>query len=125
MIAAVALNHADEIAKDACLVFRCCTDFKVVSEPLHHPYHHCACSYIQDQVTVSVSLTVVHRSLQASELAELAQELLQLGLPAPHIGETFKFVDAPAALRRFQSGKTVGKVVLEVTEDLQRCFYNT
>ena len=54
---------------------------------------------------------------QVTELAELAQELVQLNLPAPHVGETFSFEDAPAALRRFQSGKTVGKVVLEVTED--------
>lgn len=51
-----------------------------------------------------------------SELAGLAQELLQLDLPAPHTGDTFSFEDAPAALRRLQSGKTVGKVVLEVGE---------
>lgn len=57
-------------------------------------------------------------SLQVSELAELAHELVQMDLPAPHIGETFSFEDAPAALRRFQTGKTVGKVVLEVNEQI-------
>ena len=57
-------------------------------------------------------------SFQVTELSELAAELqqLNLGLPAPLVGETFDFADAPSALRRLQSGRTVGKVVLEVQD---------
>ena len=51
---------------------------------------------------------------QVSELSQLAAELQHLNLPAPLVGETFDFADAPSALRRLQSGRTVGKVVLEV-----------
>ncbi len=58
-------------------------------------------------------------ALQALELAKLATELQQLNLPPPHVGETFSFDDAPSALRRFQTGRTVGKVVLQVTDSTQ------
>jgi NADPH:quinone reductase-like Zn-dependent oxidoreductase len=54
---------------------------------------------------------------QALELANLATELQELHLPPPHVGETFSFDDAPSALRRLQTGKTVGKVVLEVGDN--------
>ena len=36
-----------------------------------------------------------------------------LAAEPPHIGERFPFEQAPAALRRLQSGRTVGKVILE------------
>ena len=55
---------------------------------------------------------------QAAELAKLAAELQEMQLPPPHVGETFSFDDAPSALRRFQSGRTVGKVVLEVQDNM-------
>ena len=38
-------------------------------------------------------------------------------LPAPHVGEVFDFDHAPSALRRLQTGRTVGKLVLEVNDD--------
>lgn len=38
-------------------------------------------------------------------------------LPAPHVGEVFDFDDAPSALRRLQTGRTVGKLVLEVHDN--------
>jgi synaptic vesicle membrane protein VAT-1 len=36
-----------------------------------------------------------------------------LAAEPPHVGERFPFEQAPAALRRLQSGRTVGKVILE------------
>ena len=56
--------------------------------------------------------------LQAAELAKSATELLDMELPAPHVGEVFDFDDAPSALRRLQTGRTVGKLVLEVYDDI-------
>ncbi len=46
------------------------------------------------------------------EMGELCGEIRALGLTAPHIGERFGFDRLPEALRRFQSGRTVGKVVV-------------
>lgn len=40
---------------------------------------------------------------------------LSLSLPSPVVGHTFPLEEAPRALRLFQSGRTVGKVVLIVT----------
>lgn len=54
--------------------------------------------------------------LQVAELAELAKELQNLQLPPPHVGDVFDFDDAPSALRKLQTGRTVGKVVLEVKD---------
>lgn len=52
-----------------------------------------------------------------TELASLAQELQQMKLPPPHVGQVFDFEDAPSALRKFQTGRTVGKVVLEIQDN--------
>lgn len=54
--------------------------------------------------------------LQVAELAKLAKELQDLELPPPHVGDVFDFDDAPSALRKLQTGRTVGKVVLEVRD---------
>lgn len=51
-----------------------------------------------------------HAELMEEILAELA--LLDVGRPV--IGHRFTFADLPAAVRLFQGGKTVGKVVVEV-----------
>lgn len=52
------------------------------------------------------------------ERAELMQQLLQdldaLKLGAPHVGHRFAFDKLPDAIRLFQTGKTIGKVVIEV-----------
>ncbi|GMH42610.1 hypothetical protein BSKO_10529 [Bryopsis sp. KO-2023] len=49
-------------------------------------------------------------------LNELLEQLFALDLSPPYIGQSFDFEDAPSALRKFQSGKTVGKVILELDE---------
>ncbi|AHM59183.1 alcohol dehydrogenase zinc-binding domain protein [Flammeovirgaceae bacterium 311] len=45
---------------------------------------------------------------------QLMQEILALQLQPPHIGNHFSFQELPQALSLFQSGKTVGKVVVRV-----------
>ncbi len=49
---------------------------------------------------------------RVEELSSLLHEVLALKPSAPHVGHTFAFSEAPAAMRLFQSGRTVGKVVL-------------
>lgn len=49
---------------------------------------------------------------RAGQLAALARKLLELGLEPPHVGSEYSFLDALDAIRKFQSGSTVGKVVL-------------
>ncbi len=51
---------------------------------------------------------------QAPLLHQLLQEIEQLDLGKPHIGHTFPFAEVPEAIRLFQTGKTIGKVVIEV-----------
>ncbi len=51
------------------------------------------------------------------ELTRLYDEMLDLKLPPPHVGRSFAFEDAHTALRYFQSGQSIGKVVLDVGED--------
>ena len=45
---------------------------------------------------------------------ELLAEVAALELGKPYVGQTFPFTEARAAVRAFQGGQTVGKVVLEV-----------
>jgi len=68
-------------------------------------------------MSITQSVLIV---FQALVLAKLATELQELHLPPPHVGETFSFDDAPSALRRLQTGKTVGKLVLEVGDNSTR-----
>lgn len=49
---------------------------------------------------------------RVDELNGLLDEILALGPAAPYVGHTAPFLEAPAALRHFQSGATTGKVVL-------------
>ena len=49
-----------------------------------------------------------------SIMHELLQELKLLDLGHPIIGHAFKFEELPAAIKLFQSGSTIGKVVIEV-----------
>jgi len=51
---------------------------------------------------------------QAPLMHQLLQEIEQLDLGKPHIGHTFPFAELPEAIRLFQSGETMGKVVVEV-----------
>jgi NADPH:quinone reductase-like Zn-dependent oxidoreductase len=51
---------------------------------------------------------------RAALMHALLQELEALKLSPPHVGHRFPFANLPDALRLFQTGKTVGKVVVEV-----------
>jgi NADPH:quinone reductase-like Zn-dependent oxidoreductase len=53
---------------------------------------------------------------QAELMHRLLDELRDMRLPAPHVGHTFPFAELPAAIRLFQSGKTIGKVVVTVPD---------
>ncbi|MCR9141250.1 MAG: zinc-binding dehydrogenase [bacterium] len=52
-------------------------------------------------------------------MTRLYDEMLELDLAPPHVGRRFAFTDAHSALRFFQSGQSVGKVVLEIPESAQ------
>lgn len=47
-------------------------------------------------------------------MQQILKELNELNLEAPYIGHQFKFEEMHEALKLFQSGKTVGKVVLTI-----------
>jgi NADPH:quinone reductase-like Zn-dependent oxidoreductase len=51
---------------------------------------------------------------QVDLMHQLLRELKALQLPPQHIGHVFSFEEMPAAIRLFQQGKTVGKVVVRV-----------
>ena len=51
---------------------------------------------------------------QVEKYHRVVRELTDLALPAPMIGESYPFEELPAAIRKLQSGSTVGKVVVEV-----------
>ena len=51
---------------------------------------------------------------QADLMHQLLQELQNFQLPKPHVGHTFNFEKLKNAILLFQSGKTVGKVVVKV-----------
>ncbi|KAI5061206.1 hypothetical protein GOP47_0023711 [Adiantum capillus-veneris] len=49
---------------------------------------------------------------KVEKMESLLQELQALNLEAPLVGETFEFQNAQAALKKLQSGLTIGKVVI-------------
>lgn len=49
---------------------------------------------------------------RAALMHDLLAELDQLALAPPHVGHVFPFAELPDAVRLFQTGKTVGKVVV-------------
>jgi len=49
---------------------------------------------------------------QADLMHEILQELDQLNIEKPYVGNTFSFGELKDALKLFQSGKTIGKVVV-------------
>jgi len=51
---------------------------------------------------------------KAELMHQLLQEIEQLELEKPHVGHTFSFEELPKAIRLFQSGETMGKVVVEI-----------
>jgi NADPH:quinone reductase-like Zn-dependent oxidoreductase len=52
---------------------------------------------------------------QAPLMHELLQELSELNLEPPHVGHRFDFEKLPEAVRFFQGGESMGKVVVEVS----------
>ena len=48
------------------------------------------------------------------ELRSMAEEILKMNLKRPHIGKVYPFKDLIKALKYFQSGKSMGKVVVKV-----------
>jgi len=52
---------------------------------------------------------------RVDRLADALERALSLTIAPPHIGARFPFAEAPAAMRELQSGRTIGKVVLEVS----------
>jgi len=71
-----------------------------------------------------LSLTDTNRSVmgfnliylwnEPDEMKRLIKIILEMNLQKPHIGNIFSFNKLPEALRLFQSGKTIGKVVIKV-----------
>lgn len=51
---------------------------------------------------------------KASLMHRLIDEMRDLDIGKPTVGETYSFQELPAALRALQSGKTIGKVVVNV-----------
>lgn len=71
-----------------------------------------------------LSLSDTNRSIMAfnliylwkkpQEMKRLIELILGMNLKKPHVGNIFPFDKLPVALRLFQSGKTIGKVVIKV-----------
>lgn len=52
-----------------------------------------------------------------SEMTRLLDEIHALQLPKPLVGHIFPFARLPEAITTFQSGRTIGKVIVQVIED--------
>jgi alcohol dehydrogenase len=46
------------------------------------------------------------------EMKRMLSNILNFNLKKPYIGSTFSFDKLPEALKHFQSGKTIGKVIV-------------
>ena len=51
-------------------------------------------------------------------LHRLLGEIKDLNIAKPHVGHTFPFTKLLDAIRLFQTGKTIGKVVIELTDQI-------
>lgn len=51
---------------------------------------------------------------KADLMHQIFEEIKQLDLPPPHIGHQFHFQDLQQAIKLFQSGSTMGKVIVEI-----------
>ena len=61
-----------------------------------------------------MAFNLIHLYQKVEVMHELLRDIQQLDLKAPLVGHTFNFGDLHQALTLFQSGKTVGKVVIRV-----------
>ncbi|MEO0468727.1 MAG: zinc-binding dehydrogenase [Bacteroidota bacterium] len=64
-----------------------------------------------------MAFNLIHLYEKAHIMHEMLKEIQMLQLAPPHIGHTFTFNNLKAAIRLFQSGKTVGKVVVTVPNE--------
>ncbi len=88
---------------------------------LHLLWHFFTRPKIDPQRMVETNRAVLGFNLiwlyeNAELLRGLLVELEALGLAPPYVGHVFPFDKLPDAVRLFQTGKTVGKVVVEVRE---------
>ena len=63
-----------------------------------------------------LAFNLIHLYEKAEILHRVLAEIDALKLPPPRVGHTFPFSALVDAIRYFQTGKTVGKVVVEVTD---------
>ena len=54
---------------------------------------------------------------KADLMHEILGEIAELELAPPHVGHQFTFAQLPEAIRLFQTGQTIGKIVINVTEE--------
>ena len=61
-----------------------------------------------------MAFNLIHLYERVEIMHQLLDEIQALNMAAPHVGHRFAFAEIRDAIRLFQSGKTVGKVVAEV-----------
>lgn len=61
-----------------------------------------------------LGFNLIHLYERAHIMHEMLQEIKKLDIGQPHVGHQFKFEELREAIRLFASGKTVGKVVINV-----------
>lgn len=61
-----------------------------------------------------MGFNLIHLWDKPDELKNMSQEILGMNLKPPHIGKVYSFANLIEALRYFQSGKTIGKIVVKV-----------
>jgi alcohol dehydrogenase len=61
-----------------------------------------------------MGFNLIHLWDKPDDLKNMSQEILKMNLKLPHIGKVYTFDDLIEALRFFQSGKTIGKVVIKI-----------
>lgn len=61
-----------------------------------------------------LGFNLIHLYERAHIMHDMLQEISQLDIGQPHVGHHFQFDALPDAIRLFASGKTVGKIVVEV-----------
>jgi alcohol dehydrogenase len=61
-----------------------------------------------------MGFNLIHLWDRPDDLKNMSQEILKMNLKLPHIGKVYTFDDLIEALRFFQSGKTIGKVVIKI-----------
>ena len=61
-----------------------------------------------------MAFNLIHLYDKKHYFSHYLEEIIKLDLGRPYIGEAYSFADLKKAVRLFQTGKTVGKVVIRV-----------